>query len=286
MAAAKSWVKIGQAESMATSFAVVNQKGGVGKTTTAVNLAACLAVAGKRCLLVDTDPQGNASSGVGVAKSGVNQCIYDVLINDVPIQDVVVPTDTKGLDLVPARLDLAGADIELMSMMSRETKLKAALRRVEREYEFVIVDCPPSLGLLTVNVLTAAEFVILPIQCEYYALEGISQLLRTVELVRQHLNPELEIARVLLTMFDYRTNLSQQVVEEVIRFFGEKVSPVVVPRNVRLSEAPSHGKPIISYDPRSKGAEAYTKFAAEVISFGEERTRQGAGSADTGGGQE
>lgn len=258
---------------MTNIFAVVNQKGGVGKTTTSVNLAACLGVAGKRVLLVDTDPQGNATSGVGVVKSELDQCIYDVLINDEPVEQVIVHTETQGLDLVPARLDLAGADIELMSMMSRETKLKQALAKVEDNYDFIIIDCPPSLGLLTVNVLAAAGYVVLPIQCEYYALEGLSQLLRTVELVRQHLNPDLEIAKVLLTMFDYRTNLSMQVVDEVKRFFGEKVSSVVVPRNVRLSEAPSHGKPIISYDPKSRGAEAYTKFAAEVIEFGEEESR-------------
>lgn len=258
---------------MAAIFAVVNQKGGVGKTTTAVNVAACLAVAGERVLLVDTDPQGNATSGVGVVKSELETCIYDMLINEVPIERVIVPTETPGLDLVPAKLDLAGADIELMSTMSRETKLKQALERVADRYEFVIIDCPPSLGLLTVNVLTAAHYVLLPIQCEYYALEGISQLLKTIDLVHQHLNPEIEIALVLLTMFDYRTNLSQQVVDEVRRFFGDKVSTMVVPRNVRLSEAPSHGQPIISYDPKSKGAEAYTKFAAEVATFGKERAR-------------
>lgn len=234
-------------------------------------MAACLAVAGERVLLVDTDPQGNATSGVGVVKSELEACIYDMLINEVPIERVIVPTETPNLDLVPAKLDLAGADIELMSTMSRETKLKQALERVEDRYEFVIIDCPPSLGLLTVNVLTAAQYVILPIQCEYYALEGISQLLKTIDLVHQHLNPDIEIAKVLLTMFDYRTNLSQQVVDEVRRFFGDKVSTMLVPRNVRLSEAPSHGQPIISYDPKSKGAEAYTKFAAEVASFGKER---------------
>lgn len=254
-------------------FAVVNQKGGVGKTTTAVNLAACLAMAGKKALLVDTDPQGNATSGVGVIKSQLNHCIYDVLINDVPLEQVVIPTEIEGLDLVPAKIDLAGADIELMSMMSRETKLKQALARVRDRYDFIVIDCPPSLGLLTVNVLAAASHVIMPIQCEYYALEGISQLLRTVELVRQHLNPNLEIAKVILTMFDYRTNLSQQVAEEVNRFFANKVSTVVVPRNVRLSEAPSHGKPIITYDSKSKGAEAYTKFAEEVIAFGAQESR-------------
>lgn len=232
-----------------------------------------MAVAGERVLLVDTDPQGNATSGVGVVKSELEACIYDMLINEVAIERVIVPTETPGLDLVPAKLDLAGADIELMSTMSRETKLKQALERVADRYEFVIIDCPPSLGLLTVNVLTAAQYVILPIQCEYYALEGISQLLKTIDLVHQHLNPTIEIAKVLLTMFDYRTNLSQQVVDEVKRFFGDKVSGMLVPRNVRLSEAPSHGQPIISYDPKSKGAEAYTKFAAEVASFGKERAR-------------
>jgi chromosome partitioning protein len=258
---------------MGAIYAVVNQKGGVGKTTTSVNLAACAAVEGERVLLVDTDPQGNATSGVGVIKSGLNGCIYDVLINEVPIDDVVIKTDTPNLDLVPARLDLAGADIELMSMMSREMKLKHALACVKDKYSLIVIDCPPSLGLLTINVLTAADYVILPIQCEYYALEGISQLLRTVELVRQHLNPDLEIAKVLLTMYDYRTNLSQQVVQEVQTFFPDSVSEVLVPRNVRLSEAPSHGLPIIAYDPKSKGAEAYRRFSEEVIAFGKERVR-------------
>lgn len=258
---------------MAHTFAVVNQKGGVGKTTTAVNLAACIAEQGQSVLLVDTDPQGNASSGVGVVKSNLESCIYDTLINEYSLDKVIVKTALEKLDLVPARLDLAGADIELMSMMSRERKLRTALDLVGNSYEYVIIDCPPSLGLLTINVLTAARYVILPIQCEYYALEGISQLLKTVDLIKQHLNPEIEIAKVLLTMFDYRTNLSQQVVQEVQTFFGEKVSSTVIPRNVRLSEAPSHGRPIITYDPKSKGSEAYRMFAAEVIAFGEERSR-------------
>ena len=255
---------------MAITLAVVNQKGGVGKTTTAVNLAACLADQGKRVLLVDVDPQGNATSGLGVVKASLRSCVYDVLINEEPIENVIVPTDFQNLHLVPARLDLAGADIELMSVMSRETKLRQSLEGIVGQYDFVIIDCPPSLGLLTINVLTAAEYAVLPIQCEYYALEGISQLLKTIELVRQHLNPDLKIAKVLLTMFDYRTNLSQQVVKEVQMFFKDQVSSTVIPRNVRLSEAPSHGRPIISYDPKSKGAEAYRKFSAEVIAFGEE----------------
>lgn len=258
---------------MGLIYAVVNQKGGVGKTTTSVNLAACAGTIGERVLLVDTDPQGNASSGVGVVKADLDGCIYDVLINGEPIENVIIHTTTPNLDLVPARLDLAGADIELMSMMSREQKLKQALTAVRDDYSMVVIDCPPSLGLLTINVLTAADYVIMPIQCEYYALEGISQLLRTIELVRQHLNPALEIAKVLLTMYDYRTNLSQQVVKEVQTFFEERVSEVLVPRNVRLSEAPSHGLPIIAYDPKSKGAEAYHRFSEEVIAFGKERTR-------------
>ncbi|MFQ3548397.1 MAG: AAA family ATPase [Armatimonadota bacterium] len=256
---------------MSSTYAIVNQKGGVGKTTTAVNLSACIAEKGKKSLLVDMDPQGNATSGVGIYKSELDKCIYDILINDEPVRNVIMKTEIDGLDLIPARLELAGADIELMSMMSRETKLKQALSFIQDEYDYIIIDCPPSLGLLTVNVLTAAKYAILPIQCEYYALEGISQLLRTIELVRQHLNPGLEIAKVLLTMFDYRTNLSEQVVDEVKSFFRDKVANVVVPRNVRLSEAPSHGKPVILYDPKSKGAEAYNAFAEEVISFGKER---------------
>jgi chromosome partitioning protein len=257
---------------MGITYAVVNQKGGVGKTTTAVNLAACAGVEGEKILLIDMDPQGNATSGVGVVKSDLNSCVYDVLINDEPIENAIVKTGSPNLDLVPARLDLAGADIELMSMMSRETKLKQSIARIKDRYSMIVIDCPPSLGLLTINVLTAADYVILPIQCEYYALEGISQLLRTVDLVHQHLNKELEIGRVLLTMYDYRTNLSQQVVNEVQTFFGDRVSEVLVPRNVRLSEAPSHGLPIITYDPKSKGAEAYRRFSAEVIAFGKERS--------------
>ncbi|MDO8586488.1 MAG: AAA family ATPase [Armatimonadota bacterium] len=256
---------------MHNKFAVVNQKGGVGKTTTAVNLAAYMADSGQRVLLVDTDPQGNATSGLGIVKSDIRGCVYDVLVNDTPIDEVVVSCGIEGLDVVPATLDLAGADIDLMTMMSRETKLKHALEKVENRYDYIVIDCPPSLGLLTINVLAAVRYAILPIQCEYYALEGISHLLKTIELVKQHLNPELEVAKVLLTMFDYRTNLSQQVVREVQMFFQDKVSPVLVPRNVRLSEAPSHGLSIMDYDPKSRGAEAYKKFSAEVMEYGKER---------------
>ncbi|MBO7393614.1 MAG: ParA family protein [Abditibacteriota bacterium] len=248
-------------------FAVVNQKGGVGKTTTAVNTAACVADRGKRVLLVDMDPQGNATSGAGVLKNEPEHSVYDVLINDVPAADVIVHTPTGGLDVLPARLELAGADIELMAVLSRETKLKKALEPVAGNYDYIFIDCPPSLGLLTVNVLTAAERIILPIQCEYYALEGITQLLRTVDLIRQGLNPTLDIAMIVMTMFDYRTRLSQQVVDEVRSFFGDKVSPNLVPRNVRLSEAPSHGLPIAAYDSKSKGAQVYGKIAEEVISL-------------------
>ena len=248
-------------------FAVVNQKGGVGKTTTAVNTAACVADLGKRVLLVDMDPQGNATSGAGVLKNEPEHSVYDVLINDVPAAEVIVHTPTPGLDVLPARLELAGADIELMAVLSRETKLKKALEPVAANYDYIFIDCPPSLGLLTVNVLTAAERIILPIQCEYYALEGITQLLRTVDLIRQGLNPGLDIAMIVMTMFDYRTRLSQQVVDEVRAFFGDKVSPTLVPRNVRLSEAPSHGLPIAAYDKKSKGAQVYDKIAREVISL-------------------
>ncbi len=258
---------------MAHKFAVVNQKGGVGKTTTAVNLSACLAIAGERVLLIDMDPQANATTGVGIDKSRVETTVYDVLLGGLDLPAVIMHSDFANLDVVPSTLDLAGADIELISLISRESRLKAALVMVEDMYDWVFVDCPPALGLLTINVLTASQYAMIPIQCEYYALEGISQLLRTIELVRKELNPSLEIARVVLTMFDYRTKLSQDVVREVRNHFGELVSPTVIPRNVRLSEAPSHGLPVIQYDPRSKGADCYRRLAAEVMRFGQERTR-------------
>jgi chromosome partitioning protein len=251
---------------MGKIIAIANQKGGVAKTTSAVNLSACLAEGGLKVMLVDVDPQGNASSGLGVEKDKLDQCIYDVLINEVPIKSVMLPSEIPGLDVIPATIQLAGAEIELVTVISRESKLKKALEKSASEYDYIIMDCPPSLGLLTLNALTAADSIIIPIQCEYYALEGLGQLMNTISLVQKHLNPRLEIEGVLLTMFDARTNLSIQVVDEVKNHFGDKVYRSIIPRNVRLSEAPSHGKPIILYDSKSKGAEMYSDLAKEVIS--------------------
>jgi chromosome partitioning protein len=250
---------------VATCLAVVNQKGGVGKSTTAVNLGACLSELGKRVLLVDIDPQGNASSGVGVEKSGLQGCMYDVLIERRAMEEVIRSTAITGLDVAPATLELAGAEIELVSAMSREYRLKESLESVQERYDYILIDAPPSLGLLTINALSAATAALVPIQCEYYALEGVSQLMSTVTLVKDHLNPDLEIGGVLMTMYDARTNLSQQVVEEVRRYFGEKVFKTIIPRNVRLSEAPSHGQPITLYDQQCRGAQAYRELARELI---------------------
>ena len=250
---------------MARIISVANQKGGVGKTTTTVNLGACLAQDGKKVLLIDSDAQGNATSGLGVSKPDVKQDIYDVLVNEVSIKETIIKTSRENLSIVPATLQLAGAEIELTSMMARESRLKSALAEVSDEYDFILVDCPPSLGHLTINAFTASDAILIPVQCEYYALEGLSQLLNTVRLVQKHFNPGLEIEGVLLTMYDARTNLGAEVVEEVRRYFQEKVYDTIIPRNVRLSEAPSHGKPIIDYDPRSKGAEVYQALAKEVL---------------------
>lgn len=250
---------------MARIISVANQKGGVGKTTTTVNLGASLAFVGKKVLLVDIDAQGNATSGVGIRKPDVEQDIYDVLVNETPIVEAILPSSRENLDIVPATIQLAGAEIELTSMMARESRLKSALNEIKEQYDYIFIDCPPSLGHLTINAFTASDSILIPVQCEYYALEGLSQLLNTVRLVQKHFNPELEIEGVLLTMYDARTNLGAEVVEEVRRYFQEKVYETIIPRNIRLSEAPSHGLSIIDYDPRSIGAEVYQTLAKEVL---------------------
>ncbi|MER2108798.1 MAG: AAA family ATPase [Solibacillus sp.] len=253
---------------MGRIIAITNQKGGVGKTTTSVNLSACLATLGKKVLLIDIDPQGNASSGVGVKKGELESCIYDVLIDDEDVKSVIQQTLLENLYVVPATISLAGAEVELASAISREIRLKQALAGIKNHFDYILIDCPPSLGLLTINALTAADAIIIPVQCEYYALEGLSQLLSTVRLVQKHLNKELMIDGVLLTMLDARTNLGLQVIEEVKKYFQEKVYKSIIPRNVRLSEAPSHGEPIIIYDRKSRGAELYLELAREVIKNG------------------
>lgn len=255
---------------MGKIISIANQKGGVGKTTTSVNLSACLAQLGKRVLLVDIDPQGNATSGVGINKADIDHCIYNVLIEDLPAEDVIVSTDVDKLDIIPATIQLAGAEIELVSIVSRELRLKNSLGKLREIYDYIIIDCPPSLGLLTINALTSSDSVLIPVQCEFYALEGLSQLLNSIRLVQKHLNKNLMIEGVLLTMLDARTNLGQQVIEEVKKYFQEKVYKSIIPRNIRLGEAPSHGKPIIIYDPKSKGALEYQELAKEVLANGEE----------------
>ncbi len=250
---------------MARVIAVANQKGGVGKTTTAINLSASLAELGSKVLLIDIDPQGNATSGVGLSKKGIKECIYNALIDEMPVNNLVISSRWDNLYVVPATIQLAGAEIELVSMVSREEKLKRALVQVLNDYHFIIIDCPPSLGLLTLNAMNAANGVIIPIQCEYYALEGLGQLMNTITLVRKHLNKELNIEGVVLTMYDTRTNLSEQVAEEVRSYFKQYVYDTVIPRNVRLSEAPSYGKHILEYDPRSRGAELHLALAREVL---------------------
>lgn len=253
---------------MARIIAVANQKGGVGKTTTTVNLGACLAYSGKKVLLVDIDAQGNATSGLGVRKVDVEKDIYDILVNETPIEEVVLPSSRENLWVVPATIQLAGAEIELTNQMARETRLKQALAKITDDYDFILIDCPPSLGHLTINAFTASDTILIPVQCEYYALEGLSQLLNTVRLVQKHFNPDLKIEGVLLTMLDARTNLGYEVVDEVKKYFREKVYKTIIPRNIRLSEAPSHGLSIIDYDPRSRGAEVYLELAKEVLANG------------------
>ena len=249
---------------MGKVVSIANQKGGVGKTTTSVNLSTILAKKGKKVLLLDTDPQGNASSGLGVDKD-VEESIYDILVNDTEVQEVVKKTNIKNLWICPSNINLAGAEVELVSFMSREYRLKEKLDLVKDQYDFIIIDCPPSLGLITLNAFTASDSVLIPVQCEYYALEGLGQLINTINLVKKHLNKNIEIEGALLTMYDVRTNLSNQVVKEVKKYFNDRVYKNVIPRNVKLSEAPSYGMPISEYDPKSKGAKSYEKVVREFL---------------------
>ncbi len=250
---------------MGKVVSIANQKGGVGKTTTSINLSTILAKKGKKVLMIDADPQGNASSGVGIDREEIELSVYDILINDVQIKDVVKKTNIKNLDICPSNINLAGAEVELVSVISREQRLKEKLEDIKEHYDFIIIDCPPSLGLITLNAFTASNSVLIPVQCEYYALEGLGQLLNTISLVKKHLNKDIEIEGALLTMYDARTNLSNQVVKEVKKYFNEKVYKNVIPRNVKLSEAPSYGMPITMYDARSKGAKSYEKFVKEFL---------------------
>ncbi|MGF7060626.1 ParA family protein [Brassicibacter mesophilus] len=255
---------------MSKVIAIFNQKGGVGKTTTNVNLSACLAKKGKKTLVVDIDPQGNTTSGFGINKKELTLSIYDVLINGINAKEAVINTSIENLLIIPSNVELAGAEIELTKHDDRELALKKAIEDIKEDYDYIFVDCPPSLGLLTINSLVAVDSVLIPIQCEYYALEGVSQLMDTIKLVKRSLNPQLEIEGVVLSMFDGRTNLSIQVVDEVKKFFKGKVYTTIIPRNVRLAEAPSFGIPIIDYDPKSKGAEAYLELAEEFLDYAED----------------
>jgi chromosome partitioning protein len=253
------------------SIAIFNQKGGVGKTTTNINLAACLALKGKKVLILDIDPQGNTTSGIGVSKKTLDKTVYNILVDhDFDPEEAIIQTTVPNLDLIPASVDLAGAEVELVQMKGREISLKMGLDKIRDKYDYIFIDCPPSLGLLTINSLTAVDSVLIPIQCEFYALEGVSQLVSTIELVKKSLNPKLTVQGVILSMFDGRTNLSVQVVQEVKKYFGGKVYSTVIPRNVRLAEAPSYGMPITEYDPKSRGAEAYMDFAEEFLDLEEE----------------
>ena len=258
---------------MGKVISVANQKGGVGKTTTTINLSTILAKKGKKVMLIDADPQGNATSGVGAEKD-VDLSFYDILTNDTEIIDTLQKTAIKNLEVCPSNINLAGAEVKLVSMMSREQRLKEKLDIIKERYDFVLIDCPPSLGLITLNAFTASDSVLIPVQCEYYALEGLGQLLNTINLVKKHLNKNIQIEGALLTMYDIRTNLSNQVVKEVKKYFEDKVYKTVIPRNVRLSEAPSYGLPITEYDPRSKGAKSYEKFAKEFLKINAEEEKK------------
>jgi chromosome partitioning protein len=253
---------------MARVICIANQKGGVGKTTTAVNLSASMAAAERKVLLIDIDPQGNSTSGMGLSKEGVDGTIYHVLLRGAGLKQIIHKTDLTFLDVVISNTDLIGAEVELIQEKDRERKLDQLIKEVEADYDYIFIDCPPSLGLLTINSLTAAHSVIIPLQCEYYALEGLGQLLKTIRLIKQSLNPKLEIEGILLTMFDGRNNLSHQVADEVKKHFKDKVFRTIIPRNIRLSEAPSHGKPVLLYDIHSKGAESYLNLAREIMTNG------------------
>lgn len=246
-------------------ISIINQKGGVGKSTTAVNLAAALGELGKKVLIVDFDPQGNSTSGLGIEKEELEQCVYDALLNDVPAENLLIQANCKNVTVIPATIQLAGAEIELVSAMARETRLKELLEPVQENYDFVFIDCPPSLGLLTINALTAADSVLIPIQCEYYALEGVTKLLESMRMVKSKINKGLEVFGVLLTMYDSRTSLANQVVDEVKQYFGDKVFNTLIPRTVKISEAPSFGMSVIQYAPQNKGAQSYMELAEEVI---------------------